>query len=94
VDDVYVETDLYVKSGKLIEFLSGWSPTGDSFVKRVEELYIALFERGYLESIDVKLTQLWLHELVQSSYILPKIRPKFTLAVRTYAGHIHKMNSR
>ncbi|CAF2136972.1 unnamed protein product [Rotaria magnacalcarata] len=92
--DMNAKHDLDLQTEKLIEFLSDWSASSDSLVKRVEELYIALYERGFLESVDVELVQLWLFELIQNGYVFPMISAKFTLAVRTYAGHIQRMNSR
>lgn len=78
--DLNAENDLYMKSGKLIEFLSGWEPEGegyDSIPARMEQLWIDLYERGYIEIADVTATQMWLGSLVQIGYEFPPLKRRF-----------------
>jgi hypothetical protein len=65
------ELDLDVKGGKLIEFLSGWDSPAESVPGRMEELWIALYERGFLDLKDVNVVQLWLAALVEIGYEFP-----------------------
>eukprot|EP00339_Tiarina_fusa_P004934 CAMPEP_0117041156 /NCGR_PEP_ID=MMETSP0472-20121206/28771_1 /TAXON_ID=693140 ORGANISM="Tiarina fusus, Strain LIS" /NCGR_SAMPLE_ID=MMETSP0472 /ASSEMBLY_ACC=CAM_ASM_000603 /LENGTH=482 /DNA_ID=CAMNT_0004752113 /DNA_START=66 /DNA_END=1512 /DNA_ORIENTATION=- len=54
------EKDLYYKSNKLVEYLSeGFRSDEPSLPARMEELWISLYERGYIEETDVELVQLW-----------------------------------
>jgi len=70
--DLNAEHDLYMKSGKLIDFFSGWEPQGeggyDLIPARMEQLWIDLYERGYIEIEDVTAAQIWLGTLVQIGY--------------------------
>lgn len=84
----------YFKIDKLIEFLADWSSNETSVMKRAEQLYIDLYERGYIELADVHLAQFWFQELYQYDYIFPNVISKFTLAVRTFSGHLYRMNER
>jgi hypothetical protein len=71
--DMQAELDLYFKATTLVEFLSGWSSIAETVPERMEELWIQLYERGYIEADDVKLVQLWLDALVESQYDFPRI---------------------
>ncbi|CAF4401981.1 unnamed protein product [Rotaria sp. Silwood2] len=93
-DDINDDDELHHKSVQLLKFLNEWSGIGDTVPKRVEALYTALYERGYLEIADVELILLWLNELIQAGYKFPQIISKFTVAVRTYTGDLHKLNDR
>ena len=73
--DMDAELDLYFKAGKLVEFLNEWN---SAFMKsditipaRMERLWIALYERGYIELEDVRFVQLWLAALEESGYSFP-----------------------
>jgi len=67
--DMESEKDLYYKSNKLVEYLSeGFRSDEPSLPARMEELWISLYERGYIEETDVELVQLWLGTLVQIGY--------------------------
>ena len=73
--DMDAELDLYFKAGKLVEFLNKWHHTlperADSIPDRMEQLWIELYERGYIEINDVRLVQLWLAALEESGYDFP-----------------------
>ncbi len=75
--DLSAETDLYTKSGKLIEFLAGWDTEQDSIPGRMEQLWIDLYERGYIEIEDVIAVQKWLQTLMQIGYDFPPLRRRF-----------------
>jgi hypothetical protein len=68
IADMKAEEDLYYKSERLSEFLSNWKSSSPSLPARMEELWIGLYERGYMEEGDVNLVQLWLGALVQCNY--------------------------
>ncbi len=77
--DLDAEQDLYVKSGKLVEFLSEWDSEeeGDTIPKRMERLWIDLYERGYIELDDIYAVQMWLGALHQAGYKFPELKRKF-----------------
>jgi len=72
--DMQAELDLYFKAGKLIEFLSQeFTSTAETIPERMEQLWIALYERGYIEQNDVLAIQLWLEALVEAQYQFPVV---------------------
>jgi hypothetical protein len=72
--DMQAELDLYFKSGKLIEFLGeGWNSIADTVPGRMEELWIELYERGYIQVDDVIAIQMWLQALVEAGYRFPEV---------------------
>jgi len=71
--DMDAELDLYSKGGKLIEFLSSWDTHAESIPERMEELWIELYERGYIGIDDVKVVQMWLLALTDAGYEFPQI---------------------
>ena len=75
--DSSAERDLYDKSGKLIDFLSAWDSDHDNIPERMEQLWIDLYERGYIEVDDVYAVQMWLGALVQAGYNFPTIKRRF-----------------
>lgn len=74
VADMSAEDDIYMKSKKLIEFLGSWKSEGESIVERMEDLWIALYERTYIEIRDVELMQLWLQSLLDIGYPFPTLK--------------------
>ena len=75
--DMIAENDLYRKSGKLVEFLSKWDSDHDSIPERMEQLWIDLYERGYIEIEDVMNVQMWLTVLSQHGYEFPPLKRRF-----------------
>ena len=73
IGDLNSEWDLYIKSKQLIKFLLEWRGTGQTIVERTEELWIALYQRQYLELHDVELVQLWLQSLIDIGFQFPEI---------------------
>ncbi len=81
--DLEAERGLYQKSKQLVQFLGSWRGNGKTIVERMEELFIALYERQYIEEYDVKVMQLWLQSLIDAGYRFPEVKdtpftvPKF-----------------
>ena len=69
--DMNAETAIYFKAGKLVEFLSQWHDNSCTVPEAVENLWVALYERTYIERDDVVAVQLWLRALRDSGYIFP-----------------------
>lgn len=66
VADLQSEVPLYTKANELTKWLRQWNPARDtagSLVKRMEQLYVDLYEIGILEEQDVLLCQAWLSDL-------------------------------
>ena len=73
IADFDAEAHLYTRAKQLIKYLNAWEGSGESLVTRIEELWIALYEREYIELEDVKLVQLWLQCLIDFGYKFPKL---------------------
>jgi hypothetical protein len=84
IGDLGSEWDLYIKGKPLMEFLGSWKGKGKTIVERTEELWIALYERQYVELLDVKLVQLWLQTLLDISYTFPDIVSNADLPNHSY----------
>jgi hypothetical protein len=67
------EQHLYMRSGKLVSQLSQWAPTSTTLPGRMEELWVMLYERNYIQSSDVVIMQVWLQSLINAGYIFPKL---------------------
>lgn len=74
--DMDAELDLYFKAGKLIDFLSSWTSKSSNIPERMEQLWIDLYERDYIDLNDVHVAQLWLKALIEIGYEFPKITRK------------------
>ena len=80
IADLDAEHDLYFKTERLLEFLSTWLPLGksrllsDMFV----ELYVALYEREYVDAADVLLSRFWIEELKFMGYSFPEVSQSCT----------------
>ena len=73
--DMQAEGALYFQTGKLLEFLHGWDGGGAaSLPEMAERLWIALYERTYIELEDVVMMQRWLQALVASGYVFPTLK--------------------
>ncbi|XP_075255163.1 uncharacterized protein LOC142347892 isoform X2 [Convolutriloba macropyga] len=72
--DLDSERDLYLKSGKLVEFLkyNFTSNCSYSLECHFESVVIALYEHNYLQLNDVYLFQLWIRSLVNYGYKFPR----------------------
>ncbi|GFH62185.1 hypothetical protein CTEN210_18661 [Chaetoceros tenuissimus] len=81
--DFQAEQDLYSKSGKLLEYLSNWDMKTYNYTHpqfdiphRMQQLWINLYEHGYIEKDDVFYMQEWIGTLLQFGYTFPKLKPK------------------
>ncbi len=71
--DFQSESDLYLKTGALVKFLSEWKSSQTTLAGRMEGLWIDLYERGFLEQIDIKLMQAWIRDLISVGYSFPPL---------------------
>ena len=69
------EMDLYRKTGALVHFLGHWKARTTTLPGLIEELWIELYERNYIEKEDVELLQSWLDALVHIGYNFSRIIP-------------------
>lgn len=70
------EDDLYKKSSMLVSQLLEWQPTTNTLPGMMEELWVYLYERGYIMIQDVYLLQKWIDALGTVGYMFPtKITP-------------------
>lgn len=69
--DFQAEADLYHKTDALLDFLSTWQSTSPHVATRMEELWIDLYERGYIELEEVASLQHWLAALIAIDYSFP-----------------------
>jgi hypothetical protein len=76
-DNFHDEQDLYKKSGALIDFLSKWDSIHDNIPERMKQLWIDLYEYGYIELEDVHAVQAWLGTLSQIGYEFPPLKRRF-----------------
>ena len=74
--DFSAEIPLYTQVEQLINFLEKWTTKMKSrvwtFEKTVENLWVELFERGFVEAEDVTNMQLWLIALSEVGYKFPQ----------------------
>lgn len=73
------ESPLYLEADKLVEQLTEWHSCEPTLPGRMEELWIMLYQHGYLGAKDVALVQAWLEVLVQSGYTFPAINTTHAL---------------
>lgn len=84
--------DFYSEIKNLTRFLTEWSTNTPNFIERIEQLFIDLYKNGFIQEFDVHLTRLWLKELHKIGYEFPDIPKKYTLVVRTFSGHLYRLN--
>ncbi len=72
IGDLAAEDDLYKKGEQLVKFLLEWESDAETVQGRMQELFIALYEREYIEEQDVVLVHLWLDNLKKIGYHFPK----------------------
>ena len=79
VADMQAEADLYLKTEALLVFLNQWQTKIDNeadIPSLMEELWIDLYERDYIQLEDIIVLQLWLSALVEVGYEFPKRPPQ------------------
>ncbi len=67
------EGPLYKESLKLVQQLDTWASCLPSLPGRIEELWIMLYEHGYIAERDVLLLQAWLQSLLLVGYKFPAV---------------------
>ena len=75
IQDFDAEMDLYLKTDALIKFLLSWKPQTTTLPGLIEELWIAVYERDYINKEDVELVQTWLDALIRIGYDFSVIKP-------------------
>jgi len=74
VDDMLNELPLFVETRPLVQFLRSWEGRSTVLPGLIEELFICLFERGFLSANDVSLVQAWIGTLIDVGYQFPSLR--------------------
>lgn len=74
VDDMLNEMPLFVETRPLVQFLRSWEGRSTVLPGLMEELFICLFERGFLSASDVSLMQAWIGTLIDVGYQFPSLR--------------------
>jgi len=72
--DFQSESDLYLKSTAMVSFLSAWSSDAPTLVERLEQLWAALYSRGFVELDDLLLAQAWIRDLLAVGYKFPELK--------------------
>jgi len=72
--DFHSEQDLYLKSTAMVSFLARWSSDSPTLVERLEQLWAALYARGFVELGDLQLAQAWIRDLLALGYEFPDLR--------------------
>jgi hypothetical protein len=74
--DLESESDLYHKTERLLQQLDleQWVPQTGGIAQRFLELYVRLYEHGYVESKDVEMAQRWIKALTDAGYQFPNHR--------------------
>ena len=74
--DFSAESDLYLKTEALLDFLAKWQPQTEQLTlpQIMISLYIELFERGFVEKEEIQFVKIWLQELHRLGYTYPLVR--------------------
>lgn len=72
--DFQSEGDLQLKSTAMVQFLAQWSSDAPTLLERIEQLWAALYARGFVELGDVRLAQAWIRDLIAVGYDFPELR--------------------
>ena len=74
--DLESESDLYHKTESLLQQLDSeqWVLQTSGIAQRFLELYVRLYEHGYVEMKDVEMAQLWIEALISAGYQFPNYR--------------------
>ena len=74
--DFAAEQDLYLKTSALVNVISNIQKTNNftSVPTALEEVFVAMFERGFIEVEDVIHVQLWIEALIEAGYEFPKFQ--------------------
>ena len=58
----------------MVQFLAQWSSDAPTLLERIEQLWAALYARGFVELGDVRLAQAWIRDLIAVGYDFPELR--------------------
>ena len=73
------ENHLYLRSNRLLEQLNEWNPStaavnsAEPLCACIEEVWIMMYESGYIEIADIHLIQSWIASLLTVGYRFPKL---------------------
>jgi len=81
--DFAAETDLYKKTGPLLNFLQSWSSQHTTIPDAYQKMWIDMYERGFIEEEDVFLAQAWLKSLLRAGYTFPQMKKPLAILVMT-----------
>lgn len=71
------ENDLYIRSNRLLEQLKAWEPSTSALSSLhplcacIEEMWVMMYEVGYIEIGDIDLIRAWLTSLLSAGYLFP-----------------------
>lgn len=71
--DFQSEQDLYYKTTAMIQVLSSWKSDAPTLVERIEQLWVELYRRGFVEESDLLLAQAWIKDLLALGYQFPDL---------------------
>lgn len=71
--DLDSELPLYLRSMRLIEQLNEWQLSAPSLPGKIAQLWVLMYEHGYLNLQDVELCLSWLHALLEAGYKFPEV---------------------
>ena len=69
--DFQAESDLYLKTSKLLQFLDDWESSAVTLPERIYSLWIGLYEHDYIGITDVYAVKEWLITLSDIGYKFP-----------------------
>lgn len=72
--DFNSESDLYLKTAALVEFLSDWRSVAPTLVERIEQLWVELYRRNFVDKKDLQLAQAWIKDLLALGYEFPDLQ--------------------
>jgi len=86
--DFHSEQDLYLKATAMVSFLARWTSDAPTLVERLEQLWAALYARGFVELADLQLAQAWIRDLLALGYDFPDLQlGKIMWAEEQKGGH-------
>ncbi|KAF4723288.1 hypothetical protein FOZ62_006442, partial [Perkinsus olseni] len=82
--DFIAEDDVYKKSEAMMKFLAEWVPTSGTLPARLEEVYVELYRRGFVEEDEIYHVQRWIEALISLGYAAARAvgRSKTVIAVQ------------
>ena len=67
------EVPLFADSLELVQMLRGWVGKAKTLPGRMEELYVFLYQEGFLGLDDLELVQRWIAALLEVGYEFPAV---------------------